>query len=468
MIALLVLLAAVQSSPLEISVNGAMDGTVTAEGITVELMWEKPQAQRLTVRGISGRPVLVRVYPRLVPIRVLHKARPVARVVSDWLDSDEPQWRTVGDVLHFELLLPAGLSAGAPTFTLTGSSSWDDVKRARMLIKLVNRLRPWLEHENSPPLPGDIQVRLGSLLMVHAVKVDRDGSSEAVAAALRADLLSFIAWLRSNCRDEAMRETLIADIAGFDCVAVRPWGNQPPLELHATGERPFELEAARIEQWSGVAPFLVSQPSPTSKSLRLRLRADRDVRKLGPTKATFLLSAVCGGARVSMWFTLSYEEPAWLTCWSPVRPPQHVPIDVLLQLFLDSYRKRFERRPDLDVAYGSAPEHRYVAWRLWATSNAIAFPEPASTYLWSDTNLRIRFRVWCEDVSPKLWVNGNAVHLVDNYGMHVGEADLHKGWNEIKLQSTGPFSVNVCRPDGRVPTGLVNAAPRPKDDAPPR
>lgn len=173
-----------------IPVSGSRDETVVRAGLTVELKWEKHETQRLTLRGSADRDVVVSFQRRLAPSRVLFKAKPVKRDIGEWTTSAEPRWRTVGDVLHVDLFVPKGFLAGAPSFTLMGRSSDDDVKRADGLIQFVKRIRPWLMPGSG--LSEERTRTLGELAMRHAVKVDGEEDAEAVGTALRTDLLAFI------------------------------------------------------------------------------------------------------------------------------------------------------------------------------------------------------------------------------------------------------------------------------------
>ncbi len=179
------------TTPIEIALDGRLDATTAREGVTIELKREDDGPQRLTIRGKFEQPLVIHLYPRLVPSKVMFKAHAVRRVIGDWIDAPDPLWRTDGDVLHLDIRVPAGLSGSAPTFALIGRSNADDVARAAGLIRFVARVRDWMNGVGDRRLSTEAARDLGSLAMRHAVKIDGEEASSAVFQDLAVDIRRF-------------------------------------------------------------------------------------------------------------------------------------------------------------------------------------------------------------------------------------------------------------------------------------
>lgn len=222
-------------TPLEVTLDGRVDGTVRADGVIVELKWEEPKLQRLTLRGRSDRPVLVRIHPRLVPDRVMSKGTTVKRTLGEWIASDVPVWRTAGDVLHIEVLVPAHLVASNPTVSLIGRSTPDDVTRAQGLIDFVGRVKPWLTGDPAALLSDELRSELSSIAMRHALKVDGTESSAAVGDSLRKELLALLREAEASL-PQVFFQRFARELTGASVLATTvPRG----LRLKATVAWPF-------------------------------------------------------------------------------------------------------------------------------------------------------------------------------------------------------------------------------------
>lgn len=252
------------STPLEVVLDGRVDGRVTADGVTVELKWEEPTVQRLTLRGKSDRPVLVRIYPRLVPDRVMYKGKTVKRTLGEWIESDAPVWRTAGDVLHIEVLVPAQQVVSNPTVSLIGRSTGDDVTRAQGLIDFVGRVKPWLIGDRAALLSDEVRSELSSVAIRHALKVDGRESSATVGDSLRRELLTLLGEAEKSL-PVAFYHRFARELTGV-CVHVTavPSG----LLLRATVAWPFADPA--VTAWtSDEGTQRISATASSDGSLRL-------------------------------------------------------------------------------------------------------------------------------------------------------------------------------------------------------
>jgi hypothetical protein len=229
------LIAAMWLEPLQVSLDGRADGTARVQGVTVELKWEEPTVQRLTLRGKSDRAVLVRIHPRLVPDRVMYKGTTVKRTLGEWIESDAPVWRTAGDVLHIEVLVPAHLVASNPTVSLIGRSTQDDVTRAQGLIDFVGRVKPWLTGDRAALLSDELRSELSSIAIRHALKVDGTESSVAVGDSLRKELLALLREAGSRL-PEAFYHRFAREVTGSNILTT---STTRGLRLAATVAWPF-------------------------------------------------------------------------------------------------------------------------------------------------------------------------------------------------------------------------------------
>lgn len=226
-------------TPLEVAFDGRVDGTMRSDGVTVELKWEEPAVQRLTLRGKSDRPVLVRIHPRLVPDRVMYKGTSVKRTLGEWIESDAPMWRTAGDVLHIEVLVPARLVASNPTLSLIGRSTQDDVARAQGLIGFVGRVKPWLTGDRAALLTDEVRSELSSIAIHHALKVDGTESSAAVGDSLRKELLALLHEAQQSL-PEPFYHRFARELTGAGILATT---TSRGLRLEATVAWPFASPA---------------------------------------------------------------------------------------------------------------------------------------------------------------------------------------------------------------------------------
>jgi len=389
-----------------LSLAGDKNGSVTQSGVTAELQWEKPDVQRLTVRGNSSEAVIVKIFPRLVPMRIFFKAKPVVRTVGAWTGGDAPQWRTVGDVLHLEVYVPAVTTAGTATFSLFGRSSPDDVTRAQGLIDFVKRVQPWL---SSDQIPTSVRNLVGGIAMRHAVKIDGNEPSDKVATALREDILKAMPEIAAyqGLQTEILGARAIATLGKDGGVAVSAFAGWPFRETKLLGvdweDAPLQIAGAKLSlREAGVAPV---------GRVKLTGRARLDIE----------------GQKLTVPVTLDVDTPS-LLLWS-------------------------------------IPEQ--TTWRYEGSQPgmiSIKSKGAVTAALWSDEPQALYLYVTCQDSAPGLWVQERPMALAA-FGPNVYRTriTLGKGWSDIRLTVPGSFGVLLVSPSDSPITGVRNACTRPKN-----